>query len=144
MRSLLVGVVVFLASLALSIAMKSELQQPVSFLGQQVVRFEISHEKERVEVDRWIDANSFDVWARHPRWVDVRLPTLMLAEATSNVGVPLRILSPDLQKDIERERLSLKVPLPLQFDDCKNELKNFLGTRLGTEVLPPSSTTTAR
>ncbi|ELR17113.1 zinc carboxypeptidase superfamily protein [Acanthamoeba castellanii str. Neff] len=76
---------------------------PVSYEGQQVVRFDVRRAEDRAKIERWTSARGLDVWARHPEWIDVRLPRSVAAVE----DVPLRVMSNDLQQDIDAERASV-------------------------------------
>ena len=78
---------------------------PVSYEGQQVVRFDVRRAEDRAKIERWTSARGLDVWARHPEWIDVRLPRSVAAVE----DVPLRVMSNDLQQDIDAERASVLV-----------------------------------
>jgi hypothetical protein len=104
-RVLEVLVVLALASATAWASFVPEPTAPVSYEGQQVVRFDVRRAEDRAKIERWTSARGLDVWARHPEWIDVRLPRLVAAVE----DVPLRVMSNDLQQDIDAERASVLV-----------------------------------
>jgi len=104
MRPLSLLSLVFLvacASTALAIP-----EEPVSFEGHQVLRFDLSSSSSKLLM-AWIEAHRLDVWAHHPEWVDVMM-TKAFRHRADELGIPYRVMISDLQADIRAERVAIE------------------------------------
>jgi hypothetical protein len=101
-------VVLVLVSVSIAVASASSFVPAggaSSYEGQRVVRFDVRRSQDRAKIERWTAATGLDVWARHTEWIDVRLPLSVAAPQ----DVPMRVMSADLQLDIDAERADVLV-----------------------------------
>jgi len=73
--------------------------------GGEMEGGERTHYDNLKHINRWAEENQLDVLGISPDWVDVRIPTDVYADdVLDRVHVPYKLIIPDVQAEIARER----------------------------------------
>jgi len=108
-RSLPLFVTLFLSLVVYSEFVLAESTQRVNFDGHKVLRFSLtSQDKQAKEsLAHLIREFGLDLWAEHPKWVDVRLPVNLVKQVDA-LGLPYRVMISNLQELIDLEQRAVQ------------------------------------
>lgn len=103
-----VVLVAFLLAVGAVAASDFDEQQFVSYAGDQVLRFPNASAQARIRLRETVENFGLDLWAEHPEWVDIRVPSWFIGNIDA-LHIPYTVMIDDLESLIHQERLGLQV-----------------------------------